>query len=255
MQIMATPQINPTVIKKGELDKLTPNIESYPEGIIIPFDKPLEWTSADVVRKLKFKFQYFFRNKKLKVGHAGTLDPLATGMLIICLGKATKISEQLQAEKKEYITDITFGATTPSFDLEKEIDATYPYEHITKGGIEEVLKNFIGEQQQVPPIFSAKYVDGVRAYEMAREGIEVELKSSTINIYDVELLEYNAPTAKIRIECSKGTYIRSFARDLGIALNSGAHLTSLRRTKSGSFKTEDAVTMEEFVSFYTTIGQ
>lgn len=248
---MAAPEINPIVIKKGELTTLVPNMENYPEGILIPFDKPLEWTSADVVRKLKFKFQYFFKNKKLKVGHAGTLDPLATGMLIISLGKATKISEQLQAEKKEYIADVTFGATTPSYDLEKEIDATYPYEHITAEKIEETLKGFIGTQEQVPPIFSAKYVDGVRAYEMAREGVEVELKSATITIYNIELLEYNAPTAKIRIECSKGTYIRSLARDLGLALESGAHLTALRRTKSGTFSVEDATTMDEFVAFYT----
>ena len=192
-----------------------------------------------------------FKNKKLKVGHAGTLDPLATGMLIISLGKATKISEQLQAEKKEYIADVTFGATTPSYDLEKEIDATYPYEHITAEKIEETLKGFIGTQEQVPPIFSAKYVDGVRAYEMAREGVEVELKSATITIYNIELLEYNAPTAKIRIECSKGTYIRSLARDLGLALESGAHLSALRRTKSGTFSVEDATTMDEFVAFYT----
>ena len=137
---MAAPEINPIVIKKGELTTLVPNMENYPEGILIPFDKPLEWTSADVVRKLKFKFQYFFKNKKLKVGHAGTLDPLATGMLIISLGKATKISEKLQAEKKEYIADVTFGATTPSYDLEKEIDATYPTEHITRPMVEETLK-------------------------------------------------------------------------------------------------------------------
>ena len=248
---MAAPEINPIVIKKGELTTLVPNMENYPEGILIPFDKPLEWTSADVVRKLKFKFQYFFKNKKLKVGHAGTLDPLATGMLIISLGKATKISEKLQAEKKEYIADVTFGATTPSYDLEKEIDATYPYDHINKDEIEETLKGFVGTQEQVPPIFSAKYVDGVRAYEMAREGVEVELKSATITIYNIELLEYNAPTARIRIECSKGTYIRSFARDLGLALQSGAHLTALRRTQSGSFHVENAITMDEFVTFYT----
>lgn len=248
---MAAPEINPIVIKKGELHTLAPNMESYPEGILIPFDKPLEWTSADVVRKLKFKLQYFFKNRKLKVGHAGTLDPLATGMLIISIGKATKISEKLQAEQKEYIADVTFGATTPSYDLEKEIDATYPYEHITSEKIEEALKGFIGTQEQVPPIFSAKYVDGVRAYEMAREGVEVELKSATITIYTIELLEYKAPTARIRIECSKGTYIRSFARDLGIALESGAHLTALRRTRSGNFKVEDAITMDEFVAFYT----
>lgn len=242
------------IIKTGQLGTLVPNIENYPDGIIIPFDKPLHWTSADVVRKLKFKFQYFFGNKKLKVGHAGTLDPLATGMLIICIGKATKISERLQSEMKEYIADVTFGATTPSFDLEKEIDATFPYEHITPEAIKEALKDFLGEQQQVPPIFSAKYIDGVRAYELAREGVEVELKSSTINIYEVELLEYNAPTAKIKIKCSKGTYIRSFARDLGVSLQSGAHLTALRRTSSGSFHVSDSVTMEEFTAFYTSMG-
>lgn len=242
----------PTIIKKGELNRIMPHLEQYPDGIIIPFDKPLNWTSADVVRKLKFKFQYFFGTKKLKVGHAGTLDPLASGLLVICIGKATKISEKLQSEAKEYIADITFGATTPSYDLEKEIDATYPYDHISKDGIEEAIKGFLGEQQQIPPIFSAKYVDGVRAYEMAREGVEVELKSATVNIYEIELLKYSSPTATIRIKCSKGTYIRSIARDLGVALNSGAHLTSLRRTMSGSFDVKDGVTMEEFIEFYTS---
>jgi tRNA pseudouridine55 synthase len=240
-----------TVIRKGELSSITSDIDQYPEGIVIPFDKPLRWTSADVVRKLKFKLQYYFHKKNLKVGHAGTLDPLASGMLIVCVGKATKISELLQAERKEYIADITFGATTPSFDLEKEIDATYPYEHITPDSISEVLTSFTGEQQQVPPLFSAKFVDGVRAYEMAREGSKVELKSSTINIYNLELIEYKAPTLRLRIECSKGTYIRALARDIGCSLGSGAYLSSLRRTRSGSFDVEEAVTMEETLSFFS----
>lgn len=248
--MISTPQY--AVIRKGELSAISPDIDLYPEGIVIPFDKPLTWTSADVVRKLKFKLQYFFHKKNLKVGHAGTLDPLASGMLIICVGKATKISELLQAEKKEYIAEITFGATTPSFDLEKEIDATYPYEHITLDSIREVLSTFLGEQQQVPPLFSAKFVDGVRAYEMAREGSNVELKSSTINIYALEILDYTAPVLRLRIECSKGTYIRALARDLGCSLSSGAHLTSLRRTRSGSFSVAEAVTMEETIAFFTS---
>lgn len=244
-----------TVIRTGELESITRNIDDYPDGIVIPFDKPLRWTSADVVRKLKFKLQYYFKKKNLKVGHAGTLDPLATGMLIICIGKATKISELLQAEPKEYIADITFGATTPSFDLEKPIDATYPFEHITIDSIKDILVKFLGEQQQVPPLFSAKFVDGVRAYEMAREGSDVELKSSTVNIYSLDVLDYTAPTLKLKIRCSKGTYIRSLARDLGVALESGAHLTSLRRTSSGSFNVEEAVTMDEILGFFFEQGR
>ncbi len=236
---------NYLIIDKSNLAPLSGQMEDYPDGIVLVMDKPLEWTSADLVRKLKFRLQHYFHQKNIKVGHAGTLDPLATGIMTICIGKATKQAEKLQSERKEYIAEITFGATTPSFDLEKEIDATYPFEHITTAKIKEILPHFIGEQLQLPPIYSAKYIDGMRAYEKARLGEEVELKTSTINIFDIELLDFTSPTLKVRIECSKGTYIRALARDIGIALESGAHLTSLIRTASGHFRIENAFTLQD----------
>jgi len=252
---------------------LTGDIADYPGGIVIPMDKPLRWTSADVVRKLKFQLKHLFHNKGLKVGHAGTLDPLATGMLIICAGKATKIAEELQAHEKEYVATVEFGATTASFDLEQPVDQFFPYEHITREKVEETLKDFIGEQEQVPPMFSAKIIGGVRAYEYARAGEPIELRKSIVTIKEIELLDWleagekaaveavdipkndletvrhihnyhtaetvtdgSRPRAVLRIRCSKGTYIRSLARDLGLALGSGAYLTALRRTASGSFR-------------------
>ncbi len=225
--------------------QLADNMEAYPEGIVIPIDKPYGWTSADVIRKIKFAAGRYFKNRKIKVGHAGTLDPLATGVLVVCIGKATKIAEKLQAGEKEYVAGIRFGATTPSFDLEKEIDFTYPYEHITEEMLAGALKKFIGEQQQTAPIFSAKLINGKRAYEYARSGKEAELKPSAITIYDLELIKFENYTATIRIRCSKGTYIRSFARDLGVALCSGAHLTSLVRTASGDFRIENCLKIEK----------
>ena len=218
--------------------------EDYQGGIVMPVDKPYGWTSADVVRKIKFLAQKFFHRKNIKVGHAGTLDPLATGLLLICMGKATKVAEKLQSEEKEYVADIRLGATTPSFDLEKEIDATYPFEHITPEMVKEKLGMLAGRQMQVPPLFSAKYVDGVRAYEKARAGEEVQLKAAEITIYRIETVAFELPDLKVRVSCSKGTYIRAFARDLGEALGSGAHLDSLRRTRSGDFTIHDAVTIE-----------
>jgi tRNA pseudouridine55 synthase len=196
---------------------------------------------------VKYPLLRKLRVKKLKVGHAGTLDPLATGVMIICIGKATKRIEEFQYQTKEYIATIKLGATTPSFDLEKEIDATYPTEHITRELVEETLKKFIGSIEQIPPAFSACKIDGERAYELARAGKEVELKPKTLVIDEIELLECNLPEIKIRVVCSKGTYIRALARDIGEALNSGAHLTGLIRTRVGDVKLEHCMEIEDFV--------
>ncbi len=211
-----------TLDKESLCERLSGNLEDYPHGIVIPLDKPYGWTSADAVRKIKFMTQRYFGLKNIKVGHAGTLDPLATGILLICLGKATKVAEHLQAGEKGYIAEITFGSTTPSFDLEKEIDAYFPFEHINQELIEARLPLFLGEQNQIPPIFSAKLIDGKRAYEIARAGGNEEMKASKINIMELEVISYKAPVLILRIRCSKGTYIRSLARDLGSALESGA---------------------------------
>ncbi len=216
----------------------------FEEGYVLPIDKPLGWTSSDVVRKLKVvlrKLGY----RKIKIGHAGTLDPLATGVLLICIGKATKQAETLQAEEKEYLTTIELGATTPSFDLEHPIDETFPYEHITREAVEKALQTLQGEQLQIPPVYSAKMIEGKRAYEYARQGEEVEMRRALIHIYDLQLEAFELPRVTIRIRCSKGTYVRSIARDLGIELNSGGHLTSLRRTRSGGFRVEDCYSLEE----------
>lgn len=220
--------------------------ELYPEGWVMVLDKPYRWTSADAVRKIKFTLKKLYHQNNIKVGHAGTLDPLATGVLLICAGKATKVSEALQAERKEYIAEVTFGATTPSFDMEHEVDARYPWEHITEEAIAVALKSMEGEQMQLPPVYSAKYVDGIRAYEMARQGEEVALKAARINIYSTQLIEYRPPVLKVAVQCSKGTYIRAFARDLGVALGSGAYLSGLVRTASGGFSIGNALTMEDF---------
>ncbi|MBQ3521850.1 MAG: tRNA pseudouridine(55) synthase TruB [Bacteroidales bacterium] len=233
------------VLKKGALPELSHNIEDYPDGIVILLDKPLKWTSADAVRRIKFLAQKHFRKKNIKVGHAGTLDPLATGVLLVCIGKATKQAEALQAQQKEYIAEITLGATTPSYDLEKEIDALYPYEHITKEAVEVVLEGMTGEQDQIPPVFSAKLINGTRAYEMARAGEEVVMKPARINIYSLEIVDFSLPKLVVRVRCSKGTYIRSLARDIGAALDSGGHLTGLIRSESGNFKVTEALSMDD----------
>ncbi|MBE6225594.1 MAG: tRNA pseudouridine(55) synthase TruB [Bacteroidales bacterium] len=233
------------VLKKGALPELSHNIEDYPDGIVILLDKPLKWTSADAVRRIKFLAQKHFRKKNIKVGHAGTLDPLATGVLLVCIGKATKQAEALQAQQKEYIAEITLGATTPSYDLEKEIDALYPYEHITKEAVEAVLEGMTGEQDQIPPVFSAKLINGTRAYEMARAGEEVVMKPARINIYSLEIVDFSLPKLVVRVRCSKGTYIRSLARDIGAALDSGGHLTGLIRSESGNFKVTEALSMDD----------
>ncbi|MBR5493884.1 MAG: tRNA pseudouridine(55) synthase TruB [Alistipes sp.] len=219
----------------------------FKEGYIAIIDKPLEWTSTDVVRKIKYALQHRLGYKKIKIGHAGTLDPLATGVLIVCIGKATKMVNDLQAEEKEYIADIELGATTPSYDLEHPIDKRYSTEHITREMIEQALRDLTGERLQAPPIYSAKKVEGVRAYEFARAGEEVELKKALINIYEMEILSLEMPHLKVRVRCSKGTYIRSLAHEIGQALDSGAHLTGLRRTRSGGFTAENGWKLENFM--------
>lgn len=270
---------------------LTGNIDDYPEGIIIPVDKPYRWTSADVIRKVKYQAIRHFSKKNLKVGHAGTLDPLATGVLLVCIGKATKLAEDLQKHEKQYLAGVTFGATTPSYDLEKEVDRMYPLDGVSQEALEAVLPSFIGPQEQIAPLFSAKSVDGVRAYEMARklyrqaqrDGSDFDhtsaelLSKQNIVISDMQLVSYTSsgevasgatspeervneksgrihvadvsdlelPKAEILVTCSKGTYIRALARDLGESLGSGAFLHSLRRTRNGGFRVEDALTVDE----------
>ncbi len=307
---------------------LSHDIADYPDGIVLPIDKPYRWTSADVIRKVKFAAFRHFRKKNLKVGHAGTLDPLATGVLLVCLGPACKRAQEFQDHDKEYVADIRFGATTPSYDMEKEVDRTFPHDRVTEEAVRAVLPSFLGPQEQVAPLFSAKSVDGVRAYEMARklyrnaqkgvldpdfdaaaletlhrsritisdlellgfmeasavpsrtnffspekrskkscptpdadatctqtvissgaEGGVEESASSRINVADTSSL--GLPEAKIRIACSKGTYIRAFARDLGEALGTGAHLSGLVRTKTGAFRLEDALSLETALSLLT----
>ena len=270
---------------------LSRNIEDYPEGIIIPIDKPYRWTSADVIRKVKYAAIRHFGKKNLKVGHAGTLDPLATGVLLVCIGKATKLAETLQSHDKEYIAGVTFGATTPSYDLEKEIDRLFPHEHITADSVADALPGFIGEQDQIAPLFSAKSVDGVRAYELARklhkegktldEAAQELIRTARISITELEMLQFDTessvkaavgegnetsassrinvtdnsalglPRAVIRMACSKGTYVRAFARDLGEALGTGAHLDSLQRSRSGEFRVEAALTVGKVIEILT----
>ena len=218
----------------------------FDEGYIAVIDKPIGWTSTDVVRKIKFDLRKA-GYRRIKVGHAGTLDPLATGILIVCIGKATKLVDSLQAEEKEYEAELMIGATTPSYDLEHPIDRTYPTEHITREMVEKALQSLCGERLQTPPLYSAKKVEGVRAYDIARAGETVELKQALIRIYEIELLEYDLPRIRIRVRCSKGTYIRSLAREIGEALDSGAHLTALRRTRSGSFTLRQALDLDFFL--------
>lgn len=221
----------------------------FEQGEILAFDKPLHWTSFDLVAKVRYKLCHKIGKKKLKVGHTGTLDPLATGVVIICTGKKTKLIDQLQYDVKEYIATLQLGATTPSYDLEKEIDATYPTAHITRELIDKTIPQFIGEQWQVPPIFSAVQINGKRAYEFARKGEEVELKPKLLVIDEIEVLSFDADTMQltIRVVCSKGTYIRALARDIGERLGSGAHLTALRRTRVGNTRAEDCWTIERFL--------
>lgn len=220
---------------------------NFPEGYVAVIDKPLEWTSTDVVRKIKFRLNRM-GYRKIKVGHAGTLDPLATGILLVCIGRATKRVDELQAERKVYVAELMLGATTPSYDMEHPVDRTYPTDHITREKVEAALQSLTGERLQAPPIYSAKKVEGVRAYEFARAGEDIELRKALINIYSITLEEYSMPRIRIRVECSKGTYIRSLAQEIGEALDSGAYLTSLRRTRSGDFTVENATSLDDFLT-------
>ena len=312
--------MDPLILRKGMT--LTDKIEDYPSGIVIPIDKPWRWTSADVIRKVKWAAGKHFHQKKLKVGHAGTLDPLATGVLLVCVGKATKLADELQRHEKEYLAGVVLGATTPSYDREKEIDRRWPLDGVSEESLRAVLSSFIGEQEQVAPLFSAKSVDGVRAYEMARKAYKAAqrgegafdhsatelLTRQRICIPEIELVAYGGcglcegrgagefgaafprrgksfrcpeftgtpavlesaaegiearvnpkinvislegmdlPCALIRVACTKGTYIRALARDIGEALGSGAFLGSLRRTRTGGFHVEDALTLSDALS-------
>ena len=219
-------------------------------GEVLLVDKPLEWTSFQAVAKIRFALQKELGLKKLKVGHAGTLDPLATGLLIICVGKKTKEIASFMGQEKEYIAEITFGGTTPSYDLESEIDATYPTAHISTATITEILPQFQGEIQQYPPIFSALKQGGVRMYEKARAGEEVIVEPRTVQIDELEILSFSDNVLKLRVLCGKGTYIRSLAHDLGKALHSGAHLSALRRTKIGSFDADGAKNPKEWSTYF-----
>lgn len=220
------------------------------EGEILYVNKPLQWTSFRVVKVVRAKICERLRIKKLKVGHAGTLDPLATGVMILCTGKKTKEIERLQAHTKEYIADVRLGSTTPSFDLETEIDNRYSVDHITEEMVKNVLPNFIGEIYQVPPVFSACKINGRRAYDFARKNEEIELKPKLLVIDLIELLTCNLPNIQIRVVCSKGTYIRALARDIGIALQSGAHLTGLMRTRVGEITLDNCLDIDQLDSYF-----
>lgn len=222
----------------------------FQEGTILYFDKPLRWTSFDVVNKVRWHLCRKLGIKRLKVGHAGTLDPLATGVMMVCTGRMTKRIDELQAQIKEYVATLRLGATTPSFDLEHEIDATYPTDHITREQVEQVLSQFLGRIEQIPPAYSACKIDGKRAYDLARKGKDVPLKPKVLVIDEIELTDCNlsgdTPSITIRVVCSKGTYIRALARDIGEALHSGAHLTALRRTRVGDIRVEQCQQVEDF---------
>ena len=234
-----------------ELEKKT----VFEEGQVLLFDKPLYWTSFDLVNKIRIMIRSSLGVKKIKVGHAGTLDPLATGLMIVCTGKATKSINGFMDFDKEYIAKFCLGGTTPSFDMETEVDAVYPTDHITKGLVENKLLEFIGPQKQLPPLHSAKFIDGKRAYEYARKGIDIEIKPSDITITELELINFGIPTLEVRIRCSKGTYIRSLARDLGKSLGTGAYLSSLVRTAIGPYKIENAINLEIFENILLEVKQ
>ena len=222
--------------------------EAYKNGQVLLIDKPLTWTSFQVVNKLRWEIRQRFNIKKIKVGHAGTLDPLATGLLIICTGKQTKQIDTYQGQIKEYMGTFTLGATTPSYDLETEIDNTFPTAHITEELLHETTKQYVGEIQQKPPIFSAIKKDGKRLYELARKGETTEINERTVTVSAFEITKINLPEVGFRIICSKGTYIRSIAFDFGKALNSGGHLSALRRTKIGDFSVDNALSLEGFIN-------
>ena len=223
------------------------DVDDFKNGQVLIIDKPLNWTSFQVVNKIRWAIRKKFNLKKIKVGHAGTLDPLATGILVICTGKMTKKINQFQAESKEYTGTITLGATTPSFDLETEIDKQFPTDHITESLIQSTADSFKGTIQQKPPLYSAIKKDGVRLYELARKGEQTEIKSREVVIYEFDISKIEFPIVHFRIKCSKGTYIRSIANDFGVQLKSGGHLSSLRRTKSGEFNVDASKTLESFI--------
>jgi tRNA pseudouridine55 synthase len=218
----------------------------FEEGKVLLFDKPVYWTSFDLVNKVRVMIRSSFGIKKLKVGHAGTLDPLASGLMIICTGKATKKIDQFRDLDKEYFATFHLGETTPSFDLETETDNHYPTDHISEDMVKGVLVGFLGEQKQLPPMYSAKLIAGKRAYEFARKGIEKKLEPVTIYFREIELISFKLPEVKIRLLCSKGTYIRSFARDFGQALKSGSYLSALERSAIGEYQVKDAYSLEKF---------
>lgn len=220
--------------------------ERFREGQVLLINKPLEWTSFDIVNKIRLSLKRYLGIKKIKVGHAGTLDPLATGLVIVCTGKATKQIDQFLGMDKQYIANVRLGATTPSFDLETEVDKTYPYEHINQEAIEKALESFRGKIEQIPPMFSALKVNGRKLYELARQGKEVELKAREITISDLKLLHWEGQDLKLDISCSKGTYIRSLARDLGYELESGGHLTGLIRTRIGTHQLSESLSIVDF---------
>lgn len=222
-------------------------------GHTLLIDKPLGWTSFDVVKRVRGVLTRRHHVKRFKVGHAGTLDPLASGVMLVCTGRSTKLIDTLQAGVKEYVATIALGATTPSFDLETQIDATYPTAHITRPLVEETLKGFIGRIEQVPPAFSAVKVDGKRAYKMARQGHTPELKPKVLQIDELELLSFSPTEIRVRVVCSKGTYIRALARDIGLALNSGAHLTALRRTRVGSSSIYDCMDIDSALDWLRNV--
>ena len=215
-------------------------------GEVIPIFKPYTWTSFQIVNKVRYHLSRKYGIKRFKVGHAGTLDPLATGVLLLCTGKATKRIEELQKNTKEYEAEITLGATTPSYDMEHPVNETFPYEHITREMVEDSLKQFIGDIAQRPPLFSACKVDGKRAYDLARKGSDMQLEPKQIRIDNIELLGYELPKIRIRVTCGKGTYIRSLARDIGEALQSGGYLSELTRTRIGEYRIENCITPEAF---------
>lgn len=227
------------------MDKHSP--DKYLEGTVLFIDKPLTWTSFDVVNKIRKSLRHYLGIQKIKVGHAGTLDPLATGLVIVCTGRATKQIMQYQDMDKAYDAHIKLGATTPSYDLETEVDQSYPWEHITRETVIRTLSQYTGELEQLPPLYSAKSVDGKRAYDMARKGKEVKLKPQQIRIDRLELISFNPPHMSIHVECSKGTYIRSLARDLGVSMKTGAHLTGLRRTRIGPYSISESISIENFI--------
>ncbi len=222
-------------------------VEDYQSGQVLLIDKPLHWTSFQVVNKLRWEIRQAFHIKKIKVGHAGTLDPLATGLLVICSGKMTKQIDTFQAQIKEYTGIFVLGSTTPSFDLETDINETFPTNHISEDFIKETTKQFIGDIEQYPPVFSAIKKDGKRLYEFARAGEDVEISSRSVNISEFEITNIEGTNVEFRVVCSKGTYIRSLANDFGKALQSGAHLSALRRTKIGDFDVKNAIGIEEFI--------